>query len=255
VFDRDLTGKVAARRVKMGEGIPPLPVSCLAEYVTRGGRSPESILRPYKFRDRGEGLARIVFRPPVVTVIRNYYKLNSNSEVFDSAIADWQKRADATDKKSLRAKLHSNVIALNLFRRHYQDKDFTVLPLHRISCQIGPVVFTALPDLWVKVKDRELLIKIGFGKKNRSYVDIVLLVMRRAALIHGHRIRQHDAVYLNVRTGEELVGRFAYKLHALTLATAASEIAEVWPRVAQLGTLIPLAGKGAGAVAHTSGGH
>jgi hypothetical protein len=218
----------------MGEGIPPLPVSCLAEYVTRGGRSPESILRPYKFRDRGEGLARIVFRPPVVNVIRKYYKLDSNSGVFDSAIADWQKKADATDKRSLRAKLHSNIVALNSFRRHYQDRDFKVLPIHRISCQVGPLVFTALPDLWVKVKDREILIKIGFGKKNRSYVDIVLAVMRRAALVHGHRIRQHNAVYLNVRTGEELAGRFAYRRVALTLAGAAREIAETWPKVARL---------------------
>lgn len=236
------------------ESLPPLSVSCLAEYVTRGGRSPESILRPYKFRDGGEGRARIVFRPPVVAVIRKYYKLGGDSKVFESAMADWQRRAAATDKKSLRAKLHSNIIALNSFRHRYKDKDFKVLPIHKINCKIEGVTFTASPDLWVEIKGRQFLIKIAFGKRKRSYADVVLAVMRRAALIHGYRIRQHNAVYLNVLTGEEMVGRFAYRRLVLTLAAAAREIAEIWPKVTQLDMLVPLVGKGAGSAAHTSGG-
>jgi hypothetical protein len=78
------------------ETILHLPVSCLAEYVTRGGRAPESVLRPYKFRKTGEGIARIVFRPPVVTVIRKHFRLNRDAKVFEDALSDWHIRADAT---------------------------------------------------------------------------------------------------------------------------------------------------------------
>jgi len=235
---------------KEGEGIPQLPVSCLAEYVSKGGRSPESVLRPYKFRASGEGLARIVFHPPVVTIIRKHYKLNRDSKVFDSARADWQKRADATEKKGQRAKLHSNIAALDLFRLQYKDRDFEVLPIHRISCRIGEIIFTAPPDLWVKENGQEHLIKIGFGKKKRSYIDALLVVMRRAALTHHHRIRPHNAVYLNVLTGEELVSRFSYRELVLTLTAAAREIAEIWPKVRQLEAPTLLLGKSTGAPAH-----
>jgi hypothetical protein len=153
----------------------------LAEYVSKGGRSPESVLRPYKFRTNGEGLARIVFHPPVVAVIRKHYKLNRDPEVFESARVDWRKRADATEKKGQRAKLHSNIAALDLFRLRYKDRDFEVLPVHRISYRIGEIIFTAPPDLWVRENGQEHLIKIGFGKKSRSYIDVLLVVMRRAA--------------------------------------------------------------------------
>ena len=233
-----------------GKGIPQLPVSCLAEYVSKGGRSPESVLRPYKFRASGEGLVRIVFRPPVVTIIRKHYKLNKDPKVFESARADWQKKADATQKKGQRAKLHSNIAALDLFRSRYKDRDFEVLPIHRISCRIGEIIFTAQPDLWVRENGREHLIKIGFGKKKRSYIDALLVVMRRAALTHHHRIRPHDAVFLNVLTGEELVSRFSYRELVLSLTAAAREIAEIWPKVTQLEAPVPPLGKGVGSPAH-----
>jgi len=230
-----------------------LPVSCLAEYATRGGRSPESVLRPYKFRGAGEGIARILFRPPVVAIIRRYFKLNRDAKVFENALADWHVRADATAKKGQRSKLQSNISALTLFRLQYARREFEILPAHKISYQIGQIVFTASPDLWVRENGQEHLIKIGFGKRSRSYIDILLAVMRRAALAHRHRIRPRNAVYLSVLTGEELVSRFAYRDLALTLAAAASEIVKAWPKVTQLGAVSRI-GSGAGPtdVAHYS---
>jgi hypothetical protein len=213
------------------EAVPPLSVSCLAEYVTRGSRSPESVLRPYKFKDLGEGRARIVFHPPVLTVIRRFYKSNKDVQVIDAAIAAWESKADKTEKRSVRSKLRSNIKGLRLFLTRYGSKELEILPSRKISCLIEQLVFTASPDLWVKANGRELLIKVGFGKKGRSHIDIVLAVMRRAALMSGYRVRQHEALYLNLRTGEEMFPRFAYKQIAVTLSSAARQIARIWPTV------------------------
>jgi hypothetical protein len=234
------------------EDILQLPVSCLAEYVAKHGRSPESILRPYKFRTNGEGIARIVFRPPVITVIRKHYKLDRDPAVFESATAKWLETAGATEKKSQRGRLHSNINALALFRLRYGDREFEILSNHRISCQIGPVIFTASPDLWVKEKGQEYLIKIGFGKRKRSYVDVLLNVMRRAALLSGHRIRPRNAIYLDTYAGEELVSRFAFRDYAVTLTAAANAIAKIWPRVTPMETRTLPTGKDAGHGIHGS---
>src|SRR5579862_1033479 len=145
--------------------VPPLSVSCLAEYITRGGRSPESVLRPYKFKDLGEGRARIVFHPPVLTVIRRFYKSNKDTRVIDTAIAAWESKAGKTDKKSVRSKLHSNIKGLRLFLTRYGNKEFEILPSRKISYLIEQLIFTASPDLWVKANGRELLIKVGFGDR------------------------------------------------------------------------------------------
>ena len=53
---------------------------------------------------------------------------------------------------------------------------------HRISYRVGQIVVTAQPDLWVEENGTEVLLKIGIAKKKPSYVDILLTVIRKAAV-------------------------------------------------------------------------
>ena len=221
-------------------GVPPLPASCLAEYVTANGRSPESILRPYKFRQRGEGRARMTFYPPALGIIRKYHKSGRKPAVFDSAILEWQRRADETDKTNLRTKMHSNIMALQSYRKLYKDRNFKILPSHRITYQIGQLVWTAPPDLWVEEDGTQILIKIGFAKKKRSYVEILLTVMRKAAARHGYKIRPKNIVYLDVRTGEERICETPLNHFNRTFSAAAGEIIKKWPKVMPTSRSTPL---------------
>jgi hypothetical protein len=214
-----------------GEAIPQLPVSCLAAFVAKGGRSPEAILRPYKLRETVEGRARIICHPPAVTVIRRFYKSGMDFGVVDSAIAEWRKRADGTNNRSVRARLLSNIDYISRSRVHLAGRDFQVLPNQRITCQIGQIVFTASPDLWVRENGVERLIKIGFGRKDRSYIDALLIVVRTAAVNHGRSIGARNVVYLHSPTGQEFASRFSYEEMVLTLTAAAREIVETWPKV------------------------
>lgn len=88
------------------EPIPQLPVSCLAEMVDRGRRSPESILRRFKFTDDAEGRARTICHPPALTAIRKYYSADKDIRVVDQWIDTWMKKAEATDNKAARATAH-----------------------------------------------------------------------------------------------------------------------------------------------------
>ncbi len=218
------------------EGIPQLPMSCLAEFVTRGRRNPESVLRPFKFRELAEGKARIIFRPPLLGVIRRFYRSGRKVEVLQEAAAAWQEMAEASDKKAVRSRHRSNIKSLEFFWRRFADREFEIMPMNRTTCTIEQIVFTATPDLWAKVKGRELLIKFGFAKRKRSYAEVIVLVMRRAALLQGHRVRQRDAIYMNVSTGEQITAGFTFRQAALTLSNAAKEIAKVWPRISRLPT-------------------
>jgi hypothetical protein len=215
------------------QAIPPIPVTCLAEFITRGRRSAESVLRPFKFSDIDEGRARVIFRPPVLTVIRRYYKSGRHQAVIDEAINAWQEKAEATEKKAVRSRLRSNVSGLKLFLRRYGDKEFEVLPVRKISCRIEQLTFTAPPDLWVRMNGREKLIKLCFGKRKRAYAEVILLVMRRAALQHGYRVHRRDAMYVNVLTGQEIVANFAFRQAILTLSGAARDITRMWLNVSR----------------------
>ncbi len=219
--------------VPKGEVIPQLPVSCLAAFVVRGGRSPEAVLRPYKLKETGEGRARIICHPPAITVIRKFYRSGMDFGVLDSAMAEWRKRADGTSSRSVRARLLSNIDYISRSRVHLAAKDFQILPNQKITCRIGQIVFAASPDLWVRENGEERLIRIGFGRKDRSYIDALLIVMRRAAATHGRSIFARNVVYLHAPSGQEFASRFSYEEMFLTLTAAAREIVETWPKVTE----------------------
>src|SRR5260370_3225950 len=130
---------------------------------------------------------------------------------------NWRKSADGTNNRPVRARLLSNIDYTSRSRVHLAARDFQVLPNQRITCQIGQIVFTASPDLWVRENGEERLIKIGFGMKDRSYIDALLIVMRRAAANHGRSIPARNVVYLHAPTGQEFASRFSYEEMVLTL--------------------------------------
>jgi hypothetical protein len=216
---------------KREPGSLALPVSCLAEFVTGGSRSPISILRPYKFRKDAEGRARTTFYPPVLTAIRKFYKSGKRKSIFDDAIHEWEKRAEATENKALKTKLHGDAKALQSFHKLYAARDFMILPIPRITCRIGSVTWKAAPDLWVRENGIEVLIKLGFSSKTRSHTDVLLAVIRAAALLNNHRAKRENVVYLDARTGEERICRFPISRLRHTLLTASREIAEIWDSV------------------------
>ena len=87
----------------MGPQRPQLPMSCLAAFVAKGDGSPESILRPYKFRESGEGRARIICHPPAIALIRKFYRLGKDAKVFESATTEWRRKAKR-DGQQVRAR-------------------------------------------------------------------------------------------------------------------------------------------------------
>ncbi|MGB9233142.1 MAG: hypothetical protein WCC04_01930 [Terriglobales bacterium] len=105
------------------------------------------------------------------------------------------------------------------------------MPNHRLAYRIEKIVVTAQPDLWVEENGTQVLLKIGIARKKSSYVDILLTVIRKAAINSGYRVRARNVVYLNVTTGKEMVCTSSLKHFNRTFRAMAREIAEAWPSV------------------------
>lgn len=214
------------------EGPFKVAVSCLADFVSSPGRSVESLLRPYKYSKRGEGAGRSGYYRPALNAVRKFHNSGNSQAVFQDALVEFQKRADTARDKRERLKFEKNVIALQLYHRYYGKRKFRVLSNRRIAYRIGKVVFTAQPDLWVEDENGvQVLLKIGMARKKPSYVDIVLTVIRKAAISSGQKIRAKNIVYLNVSTGKEMICRSNLKQFNRTFNFVAREIAKAWPHV------------------------
>ena len=77
----------------------------------------------------------------------------------------------------------------------------------------------------------QVLLKIGIAKKKASYVDILLTIIRKAAISSGYRVRARNVVYLNVTTGKEMICESSLKRFNRTFNAIAREIAKAWPSV------------------------
>lgn len=222
-----------AARHNLQEAPFRVSVSCLADFVNSAGRSAESLLRPYKFNKRGEGFARSSYYQQAITAIRNHHTNEKDPKVFQTALLELHKKADTTPEEWERVKAEKNVKAIEAYKRVYKDRNFRVLPNHRLAYRIGQVVVTAQPDLWVEENGAQVLLKIGIAKKKASYVDILLTIIRKAAISGGYRVRAKNVVYLNVTTGKEMICQSSLRQFNRTFSAIAREIAKAWPSVTQ----------------------
>jgi hypothetical protein len=213
------------------EGRIRISVTCLAEFATTYGRSAESVLRPFKFNKRGEGFARSSYYQHALTAIRMYHSNANDLRVLETALFELRARADKTTSSRERSKLRHNISAIEAYRRIYRGRNFNILPNRRIAYRIGQIDVTAQPDLWVEENGTQVLLKIGVSKKTPSYVDIVLTVMRKAAVSNHHTVRAKNVVYLDVSTGRELICKAGLARFNQTFMARAREIANVWPKM------------------------
>jgi len=222
---------------KTADTLVRVSVSCLAELMKSPNRSAESVallLRPFKYNTRGEGFARSGYYQHALKAIRSYHSNGNDPKVFDAALADLRSKAATAKEDWQSVKFEKNRDAIEAYRTIYGKRRFHVLRNHRIGYEVGSVVFTAQPDLWVMDEDEgiQVLLKIGIAKKQPSYVDMLLTVMRKAAVGSGYtEIRAKNVVYLNVTTGKEMICQSSLTRFNRTFTFIARNIAKAWPNV------------------------
>ncbi len=84
---------MAQQRIKDDAPIR-IPVSCLADFVSSGGRSAEALILPYKYNRRGEGFARSSYYKYAVAVIRRFHGCGNDPAVVSDALAELRTKAE-----------------------------------------------------------------------------------------------------------------------------------------------------------------
>jgi hypothetical protein len=206
--------------------------SCLAAVVTAGPKaSLISILRPYKHHKRGQGFARSVYYRPALIAIRQYHAAGNDPNIFKTARFELQKKHDVSEKQWERTKCLANIRAIEVYEKRYGNRHFVVQKNHRLSFKLGPIVITAKPDLWVTEAGNTVLLKIGLAKMKRDFIDILLTVIRKAAVASGYRVRAKNIVYLDITHSVELICNRSLTRFNLTFRSVANRIAREWPKV------------------------
>lgn len=204
-----------------------------AEYVTGNPKTRDGKLPPFKFKHKGEGAGRSGYYGFAIRTIRRYHLSERDVAVLNSAKQELEAALPHARDRLARAKIRRNISAIEAYERLYGQRRFKILPNRRISHVQGPVTITAQPDLWVSEDKTEVLIKIGIAKKKHTETEMLLYLIRKAAVRHGYRVRARNVVYLDVSTGKERVCADRINRFNRTFASAATRIAEVWPTIVE----------------------
>jgi hypothetical protein len=224
---------VGQENEKVGGDNIRVSVTCLADFITKSGRSAESRLRPFKFSNRGEGFARSIYYQTALKAIRAYHSQENDPAILEQALAELRTLADTAEKNRDRTRYEHNVDAIIAYRKLYGKRKFKILPNRRLEYRIGSIVVKAQPDLWAEEDRAQVLLKIGIPRHGTSYIDIVLTVLRKAAASRRLRIRAKNFVYLNVSSGREMISSGALTRFNRTFREAARDIASVWPKITE----------------------
>jgi len=206
-------------------------VTCLADFITKPGRSAEKRLRPFKFSKRGEGFARSSYYQAALKSIRAYHSQGNDITIFDQSTQELRALALSENDPRKRTKIEHNIETIAAYRKLYSKRRFKVLKNRRLEFPIAGIVVTAQPDLWVEEDGIQVLLKIGMARHSISYIDLVLSLLRKAAIRSGLKIRARNFVYLNVSTGREMICSGGLTRFNSTFSAAAREIAGSWPKI------------------------
>ena len=209
-----------------------LPISGLAEFITSTGRSPIARLRPFKLKRSGEAFARTSYYQPAISAIRAYHSSGNSRQIIDDELSKLGRLSQAATKSRVRARLDGNTKAINAYLQVYGNRQFRVLPNRRLRYKVGGILVSAQPDLWVDEHGTQVLVKIGIAKKHPSYVELLLSLLRKAAIQSKYRIRAKNIVYLNVSTGKEIICSGGLTRFNRVALEAAAEITALWDTIA-----------------------
>ena len=145
---------------------------------------------------------------------------------------------DPSLKRLQRTKLLRNADAIAAYEKIYGDRHFELLPkAHRLQLNVAGVTITAQPDLWVREGTIEVIIKIGVQKKKQPelFMELMLHLLRKAAIATGYKVRARNVAFLDVTSGDERI----CQITAVTLQQEAGfdmpgEIAQIWPDITQV---------------------
>jgi hypothetical protein len=221
--------------VFVADDVIKISATGVAECIIANPSSRQSKLRPYKFNKRGEGFGRSSYYQAAINCIKKYHRAGRDENVIKQTISELTAFLnDQSLAKLVQIKAQRNIDAILAYKVIYGRRQFQILRNHRLSYVTRRLRITASPDLWVKENGHEVLLKIGAARHRNpdEFVELLLHLVRKAAVSSGYKVRAKNVVYLDISLGQERVAQKPLSFYNKALDWAAKEIATEWNRLA-----------------------
>ncbi len=174
----------------------------LADYMTASHTRQRTVLRQFKFPQEDEAQAKIVYYREARDRVAVLHRSGRDGAWLTLQAAQLETLA-AMSTGQTKTRLRHNARGLRDYARNFASRSFEILDDLRLSLQFGDVVVSVVPDLHVREKGKEKLIKLEFSAAEPlpAAVQVISQAMFEAAEQANLGLPSASVLYLDVPRG------------------------------------------------------
>jgi len=163
-----------------------------------------TIVRRFKYPREAEAFAMIKYHQEARDAITAYHSGNHDAAWLRS-LGDQLDAFAASVTSPTRTRIRHNARAIHAYANHFANREFEVLPAPKLRLAYIGVTISVVPDLRVRERSEEKIIKLEFGKDQPSdrEMKVVSQVLFEAARVGGLQMPARSVLYLDVARGAE----------------------------------------------------
>ena len=208
-----------------------ISVKGLAKFITATEQGKRKVLRDFKFPDP-EGAAQAMYYREARDLIEAHHRHGYASPWLQERAGALTQLAQTMSGPSV-VRLRNNARALREYAAFWGDKPFEVLEGVRLGLRYGDVRISVVPDLHVRDKGDERLIKLDFAAQEPDdrVPRIVGQAMFEAVSQSGLRTPASSILYAHVARGRIIRGARLGSRMAGEIQAACGNIEAIWEKL------------------------
>lgn len=206
----------------------------LADFMTADPARQRRILRDYKYPREDEPRARIVYYREARDRISVYHAAAHPRTWLETEASRLRVLASSAVKGRTRTRLQHNARSLTSYATHFGSRPFQVVGDNLgLSIRHDDVRVTVIPDLHVRERNQEKIIKLEFSKDEPSdqEVKIISQAMYEAADAAEMGLTASCVLYLDVERGLAHKGARAGSRMRRNIEAACENISAIWDSI------------------------
>ncbi len=209
-----------------------LSVKGLADYMTASAVKQRSILRQHKYEEDDEGRARILYYRDARDRIAAFHRGGHPTTWLVDQAAGLSALAALSEGRT-RSRLQHNARGLRAYATGFGSRSFEVMRDDTYRLNYGDVVITVRPDLHVRERGAEKLVKLDFSREPPPdpLIGIICQLMFEAASVAGLGLRSSGILLLDVARAVEHRGARAGSRMRREVEAACANISAIWDSV------------------------
>jgi hypothetical protein len=226
---RSRASNVRARREMV---MISIGIKGLAKFMTSGSAAQRKVLWDYKHPDP-EGRAQAKYYRDARNIICEFHGNGRNVQWLESQGAALSAAGQSAPNPQIASRLKNNARAIKQYAARFSTLEYELLPDVELALIFGSVRVLVNPDLHVREKGKEKLIKLDFSDQEPKpdTIKVIAQGIFEAALVDGFQLSSSQVLYVDVPRGVRYkAARLGARVRA-NIQAACQNIEAIWPTI------------------------